>query len=81
MNINEAERIISETEDDFLQENVIMRGLQILSEYEKDVRCGFEHDIIFASGFRETAPRMSREDILQMARLGWFCQSGCWAHY
>ncbi len=61
----------------------IMRGLQILAKYEVDDDCCFEHDIIFAGNLEKTVPKMSEEDVLQMAKLGWFfyVENGCWAHY
>lgn len=64
------------------EKNAVMRGLQILAKYENDVWPQFGHDVIWASSFEETVPFMSEEDVIQMAKLGWFYDddSECWSH-
>ena len=46
-------------------------------------QAGFAAIEILASNFEETVPKMSEEDVLQMAKLGWIFdeENKCWAHF
>ena len=67
---------------DFYEKHQVMRGLQILAKYEDDVVPEFGHDVILASDF-ESVLRMTEEEVVQMAKLGWFYdqENSCWAHF
>ena len=85
MDIDGAKRIIEET-DAFAgngEKNVVMRGLQILAKYKEDVIPEFGHDIILVSDFEKTVRQMQEEEVIQMAKLGWFCreENDYWAHF
>lgn len=83
MSEEEALKIIEETKVDYKQKNRIMRGLQILAKYEQNEDCQFEHDIMYASDFGKTVAKMTKEDVAEMAVLGWFKDKECetWAHF
>jgi len=83
MDINKAKELIEKTDRSFSERHQIMKGLQILAKYENDVDCYFEHDRIYASNFEETVSKMSEDDVLQMAKLGWFHdeENEYWTHF
>jgi len=83
MDIEKAKEVLEKTDTEiFVEKNKVMRGLQILAKYEENVMPQFDHDIIWASDFEETASQMPEEDVIQMAKLGWFYdeENDCWAH-
>ncbi|MDO8559128.1 MAG: hypothetical protein Q7R84_02245 [bacterium] len=82
MDIDKAKELIGKT-DTSTELHCIMKGLQILAKYEVDDNCGFEHDIILADCFEKSVSKMSVDDVLRMARLGWFYheEAESWAHY
>ncbi len=83
MDIDKAKEVIKEFETYIGEEkNKVMRGLQILAKYEENVMPQFDHDIIWASDFDKTVMQMPEEDVIQMAKLGWFYdkENDCWAH-
>ncbi len=88
MDTNEAKELIETTDMDSSEKHQIMRGLQIIAKYKDDVDCYFEHEriyiIVYANGsnFEEIVSKMSKRDVLQMAKLGWVFdeKQDCWAH-
>ena len=84
MSKKDALTIIRETEVDFKQKQRILRGFEILAKYDDDITCSFEHDILYIdSDFEESVAKMTREDVIEMAILGWFMDNECetWAHF
>lgn len=84
MDIEKAKDLIKKENDhDFPEKNVVMRGLQILAKYEDNVLPQFDHDKILVSDFEKIVEQMSEEDVIQMAKLGWFYdkENDCWVHF
>ena len=75
-----ALKIIDETTVDYTQTNSVLRGLQILSRYVY-MNPSFEHDQMWAAGFDMTVDKMTREEVIEIARLGWFESENSWSHY
>ncbi|NTW27280.1 MAG: hypothetical protein HGA36_03080 [Candidatus Moranbacteria bacterium] len=84
MDIDKAKEIIEKMDISSMigEKNTVMHGLQILAKYEENVMPQFDHDIIWASDFDKTVMQMPEEDVLQMAKLGWYydTENDCWAH-
>jgi hypothetical protein len=93
MDVEKAKLIIKENifYNDSSQTHAIMRGLQILAKYEEDIVPDLmEHGVFKACGFDKTVERMSEEEVVLMAKMGWYFEEegkcfeeeiGCWAHY
>ena len=80
------EEIIEFLEQDFPMDgeflsNQEFRGMQVLAKYTEDLEMAAEHDQIYASSFEDTALKMSKEDLILMAKLGWFEEDGYWTHF
>ncbi len=76
----EALAIITETKDDFNQTQRVFRGMQILAKYS-DTEPSFEHDQMWIADFDQTVAKMTREEVIEMASLGWFEQYESWSHF
>lgn len=81
MNLKAARKLIEKTELEMHAKQDIVRGLNILAKYDDNISCAFEHDKMWAGDFESTVARMSREEVIEMARLGWFESEDSWAHY
>ena len=83
MDVNKAKELVENTKSDFSEKHRVMRGLQILTKYQDHEECYFEHDVIWAGGFDDLVSKMSEDDVCQMAKMGWFCDSEAehWAHF
>lgn len=83
MNTAEALQIIKEAKTDYSQKNHIARGLLILAKYNDDMNnsIAFEHDQMWACDFEETVEKMTREEVVEMATLGWFENNESWSHF
>ena len=81
MKPEEALQIIEETERDYKQKQHILRGLQILAKYDDDLRLSFEHDQMWVCDFNETVTLMTKEDVAELARYGWFESQDSWSHF
>lgn len=83
MIVEDALEIIEKTETDYNQKHRVPRGLQILCEHDEDLDIGivFEHDQMWAGDFEATVATMTREEIEEMARLGWFEDMDSWSHF
>ena len=77
----EALAILVETESDYNQMQRVLRGLQILAKYTSDLEPSFEHDQMWVANFEHTVAKMTREDIAEMASLGWFENYDSWSHF
>lgn len=83
MTAEEAQQIIDATEPSYQrgEKQHFLRGLQILAKYDDDLRPSFEHDQIWACGFEETLPTMTREDLIELRHCGWFVNEDSWSHF
>lgn len=76
----EALAIIAKTKDNFDQMQRVFRGMQILSKYS-GIEPAFEHDQMWIANFDETVAKMTREEVTEMATLGWFEHYDSWSHF
>jgi hypothetical protein len=83
MTVEEALELIEKTKLGYNQKLRVLRGIQILSEHDEDLDIGivFEHDQMWAGDFEATVYSMTKEEIVEMALLGWFEADGSWSHY
>jgi hypothetical protein len=83
MTLEEAIRIVQETESDYTQSQMFLNGLIILSKYDDNIVPEFDHDVCWASSFEKTALLMTREDLVKMKQCGWNYDDDteCWKHY
>lgn len=81
MNREEALKLIETTRTDFNSKQHFARGIAILAKYDDDIDPSFEHDQTWIAIFDETVAKMSREDIIEMARCGWFESEESWSHF
>lgn len=79
MKEEEAKKIIEETDADFSIKNSFVRGLNILSKYE-DIDPYFEHDMGWFGSF-ETVEKMTKEEVIELAKCGFFEDEESWAHF
>jgi len=77
----EALKLFDETIRDFSQKQHFARGIAILAKYDDDIHPVFEHDQVWMCDFDEVVAKMSREDVIEMARCGWFESEGSWSHF
>ncbi len=76
-----ALQIIEGTKTNHAQSQGILLGLQILAKYDEELDCSFEHDQMWVSDFEATVKRMSKDEVIGMARLGWFEADDRWSHW
>lgn len=81
MTREEALEIIEYTDTNYQQPQRILLGLQILARHDEVLECSFEHDQMWASSFDMTVAKMSRDEVWQMARAGWFEDQDAWSHW
>jgi len=85
MTVDEARKIIEESEYIYIHGDCIYSGLTFLKEYFKGEKTWyrFEHNQIWvgARGFEEYVDIMSADDIELMGRSGWFEDEDSWSHH
>lgn len=81
MNIIEAQKLLEKTDSDHSQKQMFFRGLSIIAKYDDDIDPFFEHDQVWLSRFEETVVKMSKEEVLELAKAGWFEDGGGWSHF
>jgi len=75
MTEDEAQQIIIESRAAFSSRtNIVLKGLLILARFYRnlDLEIACEHDVLYC-GIVEL---MTREDVLELAELGWFEEDG-----
>jgi hypothetical protein len=77
----EALKLIKATATDYSNKQHVLRGLAILAKYDDDISPQFEHDQMYCCDFKETVAKMSREEIEEMSRCGWFESEDAWSHF
>lgn len=82
MTREEALHLLEETEQDYKQKNRIMQGLTIIAKHNDnlDLTIACEHDLLYAGAF-DLVEEMTREEVIEMATLGWFEEYDSWAHH
>ncbi len=83
MTKDEAQQIIIEARAAFnSRTNTVLKGLLLLARFygDLDLEIACEHDVLYC-GLFGIVERMTREDVLELAELGWFEESGSWANY
>lgn len=81
MTRKEAVRLIKNTKTDYSSKQHFARGIAILAKYDDDIDPQLEHDQIWCCDFDKTVVQMSQEDIIEMARCGWFASEDSWSHF
>ncbi len=81
MTIEEALKIVEDTEANYYLNQTILRGLQILAKYDEVLDCSFEHDQMWVGDFEATVAKMDKDEVWEMARLGWFEADDGWSHW
>jgi len=81
MTRDEALTIIEKTEADYNEKQRILRGLMILAKYDDNLDFSFEHDHMWVADFEGTVAKMSRDDVVTLASLGWFESYDSWSHF
>lgn len=73
------------TESDYAgTKNREFEGLKILMKYTDELSFSAEHDQLWVHLPEERIEAMSKEDIVEMAKMGWFLESeweGSWTHF
>jgi hypothetical protein len=81
MTRKEALKLFDGTITDFSQKQRFARGIAILAKYDDDIDPRFEHDQMWCSDFDTTVAKMSREEVVEMARCGWTEDEDAWSHF
>lgn len=80
MTREEALKLISEAKSyDDNEKQLFLRGLMILAKYDDNIFPCTDAYELRASDFDLTVTRMTREEVSEMASMGWFESSGQWA--
>lgn len=80
MELKRLHEIFDETKIEVPNGDTVFNGLVILSKYSKIVVCAAEHDIIYSCGV-DVAEHMSEEDAMELRRMGWMIEEGCFSHF
>lgn len=78
MTKDQAREILKRTKKDKYVRNAFVRGLQILEKYDDNMVPQFDLDVAFLTDFDRTV-KMSEEDVVELAKLGFFEQEDAWA--
>ena len=84
MNLERARALLEETESDFTLRSPVLSGLQILSDYDDNIQCRFEHDQMWVCDFEATVKAIPDHlwyHVACLARLGWFESEESWSHF
>lgn len=67
----ERSELLESLETDHTIKNRILKGLQIFAKYTDDVMVEPAHDEIFAGCKNEENDKITKEDLLELGKLGW----------
>lgn len=83
MNINEALEILKRDSPLTYEKCPVLEGMQIIAKNTigKYINRYTDHDEIWYGNFEETVKEMTKEEVLNLHRLGWFKNEDSWFRY